>query len=344
MINIIFLGYRHDQRAYLNLNSILPYLKIDTVILSVAYGGSDSAFIKYIGDICARNPRNYRYFIDPDPMTRLEWSLGIKSRWVLFVSDDDCFTCNHIAAILNASQTADCHELNVVNILPNLIVLNNSKSLEVFQPEILIDNDPWNRVEKFLNIKHVGQRYYSMHRYESFNEVLIPQIRLKLARSYIDQLLVLNSAINGKSIRAKELSVLVYDNTNWDGRRASMVSDLRTYRKPLSILLHELYWMRDQIIILEKIKGTLVCLNPLVKYFTRRSWKSVSLIKERVSAVKEIDHQGVEKAEEVIGSVWRQLNENPSTWGELRTILDFNSTGEMDIDPVTPYSIYTENL
>lgn len=338
MLNIIYMTRRCDRQAQLNLQSILHTAVSMNVALSIGYGGDNKDYATYINNELTKinddNKQRIRLLVEPDSSTRLRWAYEIETQWVLPVSDDDVFTNNHPETLAEASSKTNGDEIS--NILPAAYIINQGINYSFFRPPIISDDNKYNRLASFLTAKYTGLRYYSVIRRDVFINVFECFKNDNFWPSYCDQLVGFQSAIRGKSIYADRVSFLVYDVTNWSTLDVSIKSDSAFYRKKPSVLLHELFWIRDYRRLLEGETPPDEFLKFFTDYCSSRVRQAVSLLDRRKSLISEISAADLEVCKATLKQVETKLLDKPS-WPDLRLILDFAEKGDLNVDEYVSY-------
>lgn len=249
-VNIIMLTYRSDFIAKINLKIALETINhYSNARLILAYGGDDDYHFNWLSNI--RNQMNdkssFELTFDISLKDRMKWALDFPSNWIIFVSDDDIISSNYLSALINEIEIADD---SISNIIPHSYGLARGSNVEYIKLDNILDLNALDRAGLLINSPHIYLRFYSAHRSNNIKEVVREKIESSYFPSYLDQLIILVSILNGKSISCNESSVFIYNIENWMNLEACIRSDSKAYAVNKMVFFHEILWICDYINIL----------------------------------------------------------------------------------------------
>jgi hypothetical protein len=331
-IDICFMARKAEVQGFYNLFNLFEVSRLPGVRLLIGFGECESGLLREVED--------RKKFFDPvgdsifirilhSPRERFDWFLSGGSIWTLMVTDDDFFTTNHVWSLIGSLDRA---QEGVVNIIPHFYFLSGSNQIRVHQPKGITLNNPIERVHLLMKEKFTGLRYYSLIKTSVFRELLNRFSSDSVLPSYFDQLLAVLVAMRGQSLRASSQSSVFYDMTNWEDTRSGIESDLKSYSKPLSVLFHESYMLRDFYRLLNDQQVSAEFIEFFKGFCLQMLSRQQNLIGLRRSVTQA---RGVESTAscEVVTTKVHQVVCESSTWKEIELALDFNSGRDLSIDP-----------
>ena len=249
-LNIVMLTYRSDLIARQNLS-----IALETVIhhsnarLIVGYGGVDDEYYSWIHGLQCRvdQKSSFESITEVSITERLKWALEFPSEWIIFISDDDIFGANYLSIFIKEIGMADN---SVANIFPKYYGINRGSDVEFIRFPNISDAEPYDRAKSFMSESISGIRYYSAHRAKTVKEIIKESHNINYCPSYLDQLIVLSSLVNGKSISCGEPNILIYNMENWANLESCIKSDAKFYKTDKLVFFHEILWVGDYVNVL----------------------------------------------------------------------------------------------
>jgi hypothetical protein len=335
--NICFFTRRLNPVASINLANLIEISRHQDINILIAYGGetesSDFSYLKEKINFFNKGNNRIHLFCEECPNDRMEWLFSYESDWIIFVSDDDPFTTNHITTLLEEIKTSEDH---VTHIAPQAYFLLNQHQTRIHEVKPIAAENPFERATILLNEKFQGLRFYSALRTQHAKKIQLELIKNRFVPTYSDQLIIFYSALKGNFSVARNFSALLYDMSNWSTDQATITSDLKGYSQKTSLLFHEVYWIRDYF---RCMKG----LNPPSEFFAffkeyciKMLAKATHLFEKRYTLIKISDNSARAKYELALHKLTSNISAI-SNWEELGITLNFNSDGDLKIDEYIAY-------
>ncbi len=336
-INICFFTRRQSIEASINLVNLFEVSrKLDIQVL-IAYGGPQKSTefyslkenIKFFND----EKERIHLFCNESSNERMKWVYSFESDWIIFVSDDDSFTTNHIPTLIgeirNAKETTS-------HIAPQAYFLTDKGKTRVQPIEQIFAENPLDRVAILLEQKFQGLRFYSALRTEHAKKITLELIQNDFLPTYTDQLIVFYCAIKGNFSVAKNFSCLIYDISSWSTEEAAISSDLNGYKIKNSIIFHEIYWIRDYFRCLKNLDLQLDFFGFFREYCLKMIDRSIRLFNPRLGVLNQPSDPLFGKYRSHLEMLSFRVSRSTG-WGELGTALDFNSDQSLLIDKYIKY-------
>jgi hypothetical protein len=241
---------RSDLQAILNISCLFQISSVTKVTILVGYGGDN---LDYFNNLCLRASyynglgADISLLSNPSSFERFKWAFSHNKDWILFVSDDDPYTTNHIENYRNFIENPNDDLSNVTSVIPNMYFVYNDKGLICHETHGYDDTCVETRLKKLLSAPYNGLRFWSAFRLDSIRDRISEAVKYQYMPSYFDQLLVYSACIEGISVRHRRVGGIFYNDSNWSTPEIANRSDLRSYSKPVMILFHEVLWLSDYI-------------------------------------------------------------------------------------------------
>lgn len=285
-INIILMNIRHDLQARLNiLIAIEVARKYDFVKVSIGYGGVNDDHVNWIKSNLSELD-GVNLLVQDSILSRFSWALEIESDWVIFLSDDDPITTNYLDILINEINRSD---LSIANIFPKYYALTDGGATEVVELNSIIGDEPFVRFVEYVAGKNAGIRYYSAHRSGTIKSLVKDKILDNFFPSYLDQLIVASSIIDGNSIPCEGANFFVYDYGNWRDLQNSIISDAKFYKEKSMLFYHEIYWIKDYLKLCYNYLDYVNFFNWFKSYVLIRLEYSLAIFNARRAAVTILD-------------------------------------------------------
>jgi hypothetical protein len=333
-INICFMSYRQTTEVLLNLSNLLELSKHLNVSLYIGLGG------KYSGNFLEAIERRVAFydptstsisiFVNESPKARLAWMLSHDSEWIIFVTDDDSFTTNHVLSLIEGANSATD---GVMSVVPQLYFMVSGHQGRIYQPSELTQPTASARLAAILNEKFIGLRYYSAIRAHIVKAIFTIFSTRPRYPSYLDQLVVISAAMNGFSTRTKTLSGLFYQIDNWATTSDAIASDLKSYVNPLSVVFHESYMFCDIHRLLSSVEfdsGFFSCFKELGLKMQRRQRDMMS------SRLKEISMDNSECAMLCHNTITSFVDsvDKSTKWTDFKCLYEFVDNRLLPVDRI----------
>ena len=263
---------------------------------------------------------------------RIKWAFNKKYEWMIFLSDDDPFTTNHIENYVEKISDTNIDFSDVTNVTPLFYTLISKSSIEIFQPITLVDGNPLDRIKMLLCESHIGVRFYSAYRIQAIRKVF--QSIDIFSPSFIDQTMCFEAAKQGKSISCDGFSTVLYDHSNWLTPLHALKSDLRGYKNPGSIFFHEVYWMREYVRSLDSMQLSADFIEFFKAFVQTKISHAISLYDFRLDYLKreelvtDVSCFGIV---EELQEIYDRLSDS-IVWENFKQILDFRPPSTLPID------------
>lgn len=179
----------------------------------------------------------------PQPLERVRRALALQPRWVLPLADDDPIAVNYLRTMADAVAAAATDVSGIVasNHLRNFD--HETRSLR------LLGWPQASAAERLLPMLAApgdqGTVFWAAYRVSTFQRWMDVACALPYQASYMDQLLPVVAACDGRVIAAAEETVLLKDDRHWQDLDSSTHNNARYYPHAEMSLYHEWFWVAD---------------------------------------------------------------------------------------------------
>jgi hypothetical protein len=313
---------RSDLQAAINISNLFEFSSMTKVSVLIGYGGDNLEYFNSIqirADFYNSIGAKISLFNHTSLFKRFEWAFGHQKTWVLFVSDDDPFTTNHLESYRTFIESPLTDLTNVTSIIPNSYFITNHKDMICYKPVCYDDSSTEARIKKMLSTPYNGLRFWAAFRTESIRERITEAVKNRFMPSYFDQLLVYSACLEGISVRHEGVGGIFYDNVNWATYERANRSDLRSYEIPTMILFHEVLWLNDYIRLLGERTISEEFFRFLRSYCLNRIGHSLQSFHDRASMLlvsQTSTSQVIEQSFQSLVSIRTSL-ENCHSWSKV---------------------------